>query len=45
MQEESFPAESALTTGTQVRVALTGVLAEANGITEGTTSNQRQLDH
>jgi hypothetical protein len=34
LQEENLPAESALTTGTQVRVGLPGVLTEANRITE-----------
>jgi hypothetical protein len=45
MQEESLPAESALTTGTQVRLRLPGVLTEANRITGGTSSSQRQLEH
>jgi hypothetical protein len=43
LQEDSLPAESALTTGTQERVGLPGVLTEANRITGGTSSNQRQL--
>jgi chromosome segregation ATPase len=34
LQEESLPAESALTTGTQVRVGLPGVLTDANRIKE-----------
>jgi hypothetical protein len=45
MQEENLPAESALTTGTQERVGLPGVLTEANRITGGTSSIQRQLKH
>ena len=45
VQEESLPAESALTTGTQMRVGLPGVLTEANRITGGTSSSQRQLEH
>jgi hypothetical protein len=45
LQEESLPAESALTTGTQVRVGLLGVLTEAKRITGGTSSSQRQLEH
>ena len=45
LQEESLPAESALTTGTQERVGLPGVLTEANRITGGTSSSQRQLEH
>jgi hypothetical protein len=40
-----LPAERALTTGTQERVGLPGVLIEANRITEGTSSNQRQREH
>ena len=43
LPEESLPAESALTTGTQERVGLPGVLTEANRITGGTSSSQRQL--
>jgi hypothetical protein len=45
LKEESLPAESALTTGTQVRVGLPGVLTETNRITEGPSSSQRQLEH
>jgi hypothetical protein len=45
LQEESLPAESALTTGTQVRVGLPGVLTEANRIRGGSSTNQRWLDH
>jgi hypothetical protein len=45
LQEESLPAESALTTGTQVRVGLPGVLTEANRITGGSSSSQRHLEH
>jgi hypothetical protein len=37
--------ESALTTGTQERVGLSGVLTEANRITGETSSRQRQLEH
>jgi hypothetical protein len=40
-----LPAESALTTGTQERVGLPGVLTEANRITGGTSSSKRQLEH
>ena len=40
-----MPAESDLTTGTQERVRLPGVLTKANRITGGTNSNQRQLEH
>jgi hypothetical protein len=36
---------SALTTGTQERVGLPGVLTEAKRITGGSSSNQRQLEH
>jgi hypothetical protein len=43
LQEESLPAESALTTETQERASLPGPLIEANRITRGTSSNQRQL--
>ena len=35
LPEESLPAESAVTTGTQERVGLPGVLTEANRITGG----------
>jgi hypothetical protein len=42
---KSMPAEGALTTGTQKRVGLPGVLTEANRITGGTSSSQRQLEH
>jgi hypothetical protein len=45
LKEESLLAESALTTGTQERVELPGVLTEANRITGGSGSNQRQLEH
>jgi hypothetical protein len=45
LQEESLPVESALTTGTEVRVGLPGVLTEANRITGRSSSNQRQLEH
>jgi hypothetical protein len=45
LKEESLPAESALTTGTQERVGLPEVLTEANRITGGTSSSQRQLEH
>jgi hypothetical protein len=45
LQEESLPAESALTTETQVRVGLPGVLTEANRIKGGSGSSQRQLEH
>jgi hypothetical protein len=44
LQGESLPVESALTTGTQVRVGFPGVLTEANRITGGSSSCQRQLE-
>ena len=43
LKEESLPAESALTTETQERASLPGLLVENNRITRGTSSNQRQL--
>jgi hypothetical protein len=43
LQEESLPGESALTTETQDRASIPGLLIEANRITRGTNSNQRQL--
>jgi hypothetical protein len=43
LQEESLPAESALTNETRERASLPGLLVEANRITKGTSSNQRQL--
>jgi hypothetical protein len=43
LQEESSPAESALTTETQERTSLPGLLIEANIITGRTSSNQRKL--
>jgi hypothetical protein len=45
LKEESLLAESALTTGTQVRVGIPGVLTKAKKITGGSSSNQRQLEH
>jgi hypothetical protein len=42
-QEESLPAESTLTTETQEKASLPGLLIEANIITKGTSSKQRQL--
>jgi hypothetical protein len=45
IKEESLPSESALTTGTQKRVGLPGVLTEAKRITGGSSSSQRQLEH
>jgi hypothetical protein len=45
LQEESFPAESALTTGTQERAEIPGGLTEANRFTGGTSSSQTQLEH
>ena len=45
LQEESLPAESPLKTETLERVGLPGVLTEANRITGGTSSSQRQLEH
>jgi hypothetical protein len=44
LQEESLPAESLLTTSTQVRVVLPGVLIEANRITEGSSSTKDSLN-
>jgi hypothetical protein len=41
LQEENLPAENALTTETQERASLQGLLIEANRITGGTSSNQR----
>jgi hypothetical protein len=43
LQEESLPSKSTLTTETQERACLSGLLIEANIITRGTSSNQRQL--
>jgi hypothetical protein len=43
LKEESLPAKSALTTETQERASLPGLLIEANRITRRTSSNQRQL--
>jgi hypothetical protein len=43
LQEESLPAESALTTETQERASLPGLLIEINRIIRGKISNQRQL--
>ena len=43
LQEESLPAESTLTTETQERAGLPGLLTEANRITGETSSSQRQL--
>jgi hypothetical protein len=43
LQEESLPADSSLTTETQERASLPGLLIEANRITRGKSSNQRQL--
>jgi hypothetical protein len=45
LKEESLPAESALTTGTQERVGLPGVLTEAKRIIGRSSSNERQLEH
>ena len=42
LKEENLPAESTLTTETQERASLTG-LVENNRITRGTSYNQRQL--
>jgi hypothetical protein len=41
LQEEGLPAESSLTTETQERASLPGLLIEANKITGGISSNQR----
>jgi hypothetical protein len=43
LQEESLPAEGALTTENQERASLPGLLIEANGIMGRTSSKQRQL--
>jgi hypothetical protein len=43
LQEGSLPAESTLTTETQERSRLKGLLTEANRITGGISSNQTQL--
>jgi hypothetical protein len=43
LQEESLPAEISLTTETQERASLSGLLIEANRMKRGTISNQRQL--
>jgi hypothetical protein len=43
--EESIPAESFLTTETQRRVGLSGVLTEAKRITGETCHSQRQIEH
>jgi hypothetical protein len=39
LQEESLPAESALTNESQERASLPGLLVEANRVTKGTSSN------
>jgi hypothetical protein len=43
LKEESLPTESTLITKTQERTKLPGLLTEANRITGGKSSNQRQL--
>ena len=43
LQEESLPADSDLTTETQQRASLPGLLIEANRIMRGIISNQKQL--
>jgi hypothetical protein len=43
LEEESLPADSALTTETQERASLPDLLIEANIITRETSSNHRQL--
>jgi hypothetical protein len=43
LQEESLPAQNTLTTETKERASLPGLLIEANRVTWGTSSNQRQL--
>jgi hypothetical protein len=45
LPEESLPAANTLTIGTQDRVGLSGVLIEADRITGGISSRQRQLEH
>ena len=44
LQEESLHAESTLTTETQERASLPGLLIEGNRITREKSSNQRQLE-
>ena len=44
LQEESLTAESTLNTEIQERAIHPGLLIEANRITRGTISNQRQLN-
>jgi hypothetical protein len=44
LQEEILPVESVLTTETQERIGLSGVLTEDNRIIGGTSSSQRQLE-
>jgi hypothetical protein len=43
LQEESLLSDSALITETQERSSLPSLLIEANRITGGTSSNQKQL--
>ena len=43
LKEESLPEKSTLTTETQKRAGLPGQLTEANKITRGIGSSQRQL--
>jgi hypothetical protein len=43
LQEESLPAENTLTTEAKERASLPGLLIEANRVTGGRSSNQRQL--
>jgi hypothetical protein len=45
LQEKSLPAESAQTTGIQVRVGLLEMLTEANRITGGKSSSQRKGEY
>ena len=45
LPEESLPTGSALISRTKERAALPGMLTEANRLTGGTSSSQRQLEH
>jgi hypothetical protein len=45
LKEERLPSECFLTTETQERFGLPGVLIEANRIIGGTSSRQTQLEH
>jgi hypothetical protein len=45
LQMKSLPAESALTTETQERASLPGLLIGAKIITRGTSSNKKPTEH